>query len=175
MDIPCIFLVDIHGISKDIPCISSLMDIHGISKDIPYIYHVYVGHLHIRGIYQAYSRHMPKIGVPDGDSILVSWHIVPVPVCSVPVLLSHNSLGAERQLASDSPSGWPGGDKRRAAAGRYHPWHASHSGSGCCPCARLNTSAGPAGSWRLLCGPGPLAVLLPVQAQPTAADPIMIA
>jgi hypothetical protein len=61
------YLVDIHGISKDIPCISSLMDIHGIFKDIPCIYHVYVGHLHImiRGIYQAYSRHIPKIGVPD--------------------------------------------------------------------------------------------------------------
>ena len=52
-------------ISKDIPCISSLMDIHGISKDIPCIYQAYEGGLHIRGIYQAYSRHIPKIGVPD--------------------------------------------------------------------------------------------------------------
>ncbi len=68
----------------DIPCILSesesesshgLMDIHGISKDIPYICHVYVGDLHIHGIYQAYSRHIvPKIagghrdGVPSPDS-----------------------------------------------------------------------------------------------------------
>jgi hypothetical protein len=52
-------------IYKDIPCISSLMDIHGISLYIPCIFHVYVGHLHIHGIYQAYSRQIPKIGVPD--------------------------------------------------------------------------------------------------------------
>ncbi len=70
MDIPWIYLVDIYGISKNIPCIFSLMDIHGISMDIlpldiPCIYHVYVGHLHIHGIYQAYSRHIPEIGVPD--------------------------------------------------------------------------------------------------------------
>jgi hypothetical protein len=65
MDIPCIYLVDIHGISKGIPCIYSLMDINGISKDIPCIYHVYVEHLHICGIYQAYSRHIPKIWIPD--------------------------------------------------------------------------------------------------------------
>ncbi len=31
----------------------------------PSIYHVYVEHLHIHGIFQAYSRHIPKIGVPD--------------------------------------------------------------------------------------------------------------
>ncbi len=41
------------------------MDIHGISKDIPCIYNVYVRHLHIRGIYQAYTRHIPKKRVPD--------------------------------------------------------------------------------------------------------------
>ncbi len=45
------------------------MDIvHGTSISkymIPCICHVYVGHLHIHGIYQAYSRHIPKIGVPD--------------------------------------------------------------------------------------------------------------
>jgi hypothetical protein len=64
--IPCIYFVDIHGISNDIPCISSLKDIHGISKNIPCIYHVYVGGLHIRGIYQAYLRHILEIGVPDG-------------------------------------------------------------------------------------------------------------
>jgi hypothetical protein len=58
-----------HGISKDIPCISSLMDIHGISKDKPCICHVYVRGLHIRGIYQAYSesRHKPEIVIPDGS------------------------------------------------------------------------------------------------------------
>ncbi len=43
------------------------MDIHGISKDIPCIYQAYAGGLHIRGIYQAYARHIPKIGVPDGE------------------------------------------------------------------------------------------------------------
>jgi hypothetical protein len=33
--------------------------------DILCIYHLFVGHLHIHGIYQAYSRHIPKIQVPD--------------------------------------------------------------------------------------------------------------
>ncbi len=44
-----------------------MMDVHGISKDIPCIYQAYAGGLHIRGIYQAYAtgRHIPKIGVPD--------------------------------------------------------------------------------------------------------------
>jgi hypothetical protein len=58
MDIPCIYL--------DIPGISTPMDIHGISMDIPGIFHVYVSRHHIHGIYQAYTRHIPKIGVPDG-------------------------------------------------------------------------------------------------------------
>ncbi len=44
------------------------MDIHGISKDIQCIYQAYAGGLHIRGIYQAYARHIPKIGVPDEGS-----------------------------------------------------------------------------------------------------------
>ncbi len=57
-------------ISLDIPCISSLMDIFGIYKDIPCIYQAYEGGLHIRGIYQAYSRHIPKIGVPDVYDIM---------------------------------------------------------------------------------------------------------
>ncbi len=73
MDIPRIYLVDIrgisivdiHGISKDIPCISTMMDIHGISMDIPRIFHVYWGGRHIHDIYQAYTRHILKIGVPD--------------------------------------------------------------------------------------------------------------
>jgi hypothetical protein len=65
LDIPCIYLLDIHGISKDIPCISTPMDIHGISMDIPRIYHVYVGRLHRYGIYHVYTRHIPKIRVPD--------------------------------------------------------------------------------------------------------------
>jgi hypothetical protein len=41
MDIPCIYLMDIHGISKDIPCISM------------YIIEVY--------IYMVYTRHIPGI------------------------------------------------------------------------------------------------------------------
>ncbi len=72
MDITCIYLVDIHGsISMDIPChcISSLMDIRGIFKDIPCICHVYVRGLHIGGRYQAYSRHIPEIGVPDVHTV----------------------------------------------------------------------------------------------------------
>ena len=40
-------------------------------QDIPCIYHVYVGHLHIHGIYQAYSRHIPKIGVPDEGIVVI--------------------------------------------------------------------------------------------------------
>jgi hypothetical protein len=56
-------------ISKDIPCISSLTDIHGISKYIPGIYQAYEGGLHIRRIYQAYSRHIPEIGVPDAMNL----------------------------------------------------------------------------------------------------------
>jgi hypothetical protein len=62
MDIPCIYFVDIHGISLDIPCISTSMDIHGISMDIPGLFHVYLSGHHIHGIYQAYTRHIPKIG-----------------------------------------------------------------------------------------------------------------
>ncbi len=41
----------------------------GISKYIPVIYQAYEGGLHIRGIYQAYSRHIPEIGVPDGGRL----------------------------------------------------------------------------------------------------------
>ncbi len=41
------------------------MDIPGISKDIACIYQAYVGGLHILGTYQAYSRHIQKIGVPN--------------------------------------------------------------------------------------------------------------
>jgi hypothetical protein len=41
MDIPRIYLVDIRGISMDIPCIHTLLDIHGIYMDIPRIFHVY--------------------------------------------------------------------------------------------------------------------------------------
>ncbi len=39
----------------------------------PWIYHVLyvVESLHIHGIYQAYSRHMLKIGVPSPDSDVV--------------------------------------------------------------------------------------------------------
>jgi hypothetical protein len=51
MDIPCIYCVDIHGVPMDIPCISNSRDIHGISMDIACLYHVYVGGLHIHGIY----------------------------------------------------------------------------------------------------------------------------
>ncbi len=97
MDIPCLYLVDIHGISKVIPCISSLMDVHGLSKDIPCsIYHVYVGDLHIRGMYQAYSRHIPEIRVPDAEYLLY--------------------LGA----ASQGFSSWQGPDTR---PGRYMTRH----------------------------------------------------
>jgi hypothetical protein len=70
MDIPWIYLMDIHGISKDIPCISRLLDIHGISKDIPcismdivevYIYMVYTRH--IPGIYRKSGFQMsPPVG-----------------------------------------------------------------------------------------------------------------
>jgi hypothetical protein len=35
------YLVDIRGISMDIPCMYTPMDIHGISMDIPCIFHVY--------------------------------------------------------------------------------------------------------------------------------------
>ena len=61
-------MVDIHSISQDIPCISSLMDIHGISKYIPCIYHVCVAMYipcicrtstytwYIPGIFQAYTE-----------------------------------------------------------------------------------------------------------------------
>jgi hypothetical protein len=68
MDIPCIYLMDIHGISKDIPCISRLMDIHGISKDLPcismdivevYIYMVYIRH--IPGIYRKSGFQMVRL------------------------------------------------------------------------------------------------------------------
>jgi hypothetical protein len=50
-------------IQSDIPCISSLMDIHGIQG---YTIMMYIpclcGGLHIRGIHQAYSRHILEIG-----------------------------------------------------------------------------------------------------------------
>jgi hypothetical protein len=71
-DIPCIsmdtpgkYLVDIRGISMDIPCISTLLDIHGISMDKPRISHVYRSGRHIHGIYVVCTRHIPKIRVPD--------------------------------------------------------------------------------------------------------------
>jgi hypothetical protein len=57
MDIPWIYLMDIHGISKDIPCISRLLDIHGISKDIPCISMDIVEDY----ICLVYTRHIPGI------------------------------------------------------------------------------------------------------------------
>ncbi len=82
MDIPCMYLVDIHGISlMDIhgggytwyildgyTWYIQLKDIHGTSKDKPCIYHAYS--LHICGIYQAYSRHIPKIILRGSSSRL---------------------------------------------------------------------------------------------------------
>ncbi len=54
------------------------MDIHGIFMDtsIPCIYSVYVKSLHIQGIYKAYSRHNPNIGVPDSDVCTVFTKIL---------------------------------------------------------------------------------------------------
>jgi hypothetical protein len=43
------------------------MDIQGISMDIPRIYHVYVGELHIHGIYHVCAWYKPKIRVPDAE------------------------------------------------------------------------------------------------------------
>ncbi len=68
LDILCIHLLEIHGIFKDIPCISTPMDIHGISMYIPRIYNVYVGGLHKHGIYhitiyQAYHDTEKKYGL----------------------------------------------------------------------------------------------------------------
>jgi hypothetical protein len=62
MDIPWIYLMDIHGISKDIPCIS--MD---IVED--YIYMVYTRH--IPGIYRKSGFQMsgPATGRPAAH-----WH-----------------------------------------------------------------------------------------------------
>ncbi len=60
MDVPCI------STSMDIPCISTSMDIHGIPMDIPRIYHVYVGELHIRGIYHVHAWYIPNIRITDG-------------------------------------------------------------------------------------------------------------
>jgi hypothetical protein len=65
MDIPRIYMVDIHGISMDIPRISTPLDIRGISMNVPRISHVYRSGRHIHGIYVVYTRHIPKIGVPD--------------------------------------------------------------------------------------------------------------
>jgi hypothetical protein len=42
MDIPPIYLVDIHGISMYIPRISTLSDTHGIFMDI-HVYPMYIG------------------------------------------------------------------------------------------------------------------------------------
>jgi hypothetical protein len=39
--------------------------------DIPCIFHVYVGHLHIHGIYHVYAWYIPKIGVPDARELPV--------------------------------------------------------------------------------------------------------
>jgi hypothetical protein len=94
MYIPCIYLVDVHGISKDIPWYIQGY-IHGITKDIPCIFHVYVGHLHIRGIYQAYSRHIPKIGVPDGHG-----HVLP---CTLAVMDNGFRLGKNVRTLTYSP------------------------------------------------------------------------
>jgi hypothetical protein len=63
MDIPGIYLVDIHGISMDIPRISTLLDIHGISELYPWI-SVYIPCISVRtaytwdihGISHAYTR-----------------------------------------------------------------------------------------------------------------------
>jgi hypothetical protein len=41
VDLLRIYLVDIRGISIDIPCISTTLDIHGIYMDMLRIFHVY--------------------------------------------------------------------------------------------------------------------------------------
>ncbi len=54
----------------DIPRVSTPLDICGISMDIPCISHVYRSGRHIHGIYVVYTRHIPKIGVPDAEFIM---------------------------------------------------------------------------------------------------------
>jgi hypothetical protein len=58
--------MDIHGISKDIPCISRLLDIHGISKDIPCISMDIVEDY----ICLVYTRHIPGIYRKSGFQML---------------------------------------------------------------------------------------------------------
>jgi hypothetical protein len=65
MDIPRIYLVDIHGKSMDIPGISTPLDMRGVSMDIPCTSQVYRSGRHIHGIFVVYTRYIPKIGVPD--------------------------------------------------------------------------------------------------------------
>ena len=40
--------------------------IQGYTIHIPYIYHTYLSGHNMYGIYHTYTRHIPKIGVPDG-------------------------------------------------------------------------------------------------------------
>ncbi len=56
MDIPRIYLVDIPGISMEIPCISTMLDIHGSTTYIPCILVRTAYTWNIRGIYQAYTE-----------------------------------------------------------------------------------------------------------------------
>ena len=39
--------------------------IQGYTIHIPYIYHTYLSGHNMYGIYHTYTRHIPKIGVPD--------------------------------------------------------------------------------------------------------------
>ena len=71
MDIPCIYLVNIHGISLDIHGISTLLDMYGISKDIPYIYHTYTIHIYQDTICMVYTIHIPGIYQKSGFQMQV--------------------------------------------------------------------------------------------------------
>ncbi len=57
MDIPRIYLVDIHGISMDIPHISTPLDIRGISMDI-HVYPMYIGQ---DSIYMGYTWYIYQV------------------------------------------------------------------------------------------------------------------
>ena len=68
--------------------------IQGYTMYIPYIYHTYGWGHYMYGIYQAYTRHIPKIGVPDSDG--------------------QSAVGAGHRRSPDHPGRcWPGGPAAR--------------------------------------------------------------
>ncbi len=138
MDIPCIsFRLDIHGISLDIPCISTkyIHGIHGYPQSIYMVYPwIYMVHhwMYIYGIYVVYcgiSMDIPSLLNPDFAAGQCCWsHSLRTRVWVIKSVLFHAPPWQLRQPPKGSRPLLP------ATAVAVAATAAAASGSGSCGC-----------------------------------------